>query len=886
MAQNEAKIRFTAETQEFTNNLKEAKEEVKTLNSELKLNAAEMRNAGESVELLENRQSLLTQKLEATIQQQEALSGKIEAATAIYGEDSQEVANLERQLTAAQTAQQNIEADISNVNARLEEQAESAAFNESALGQLTATISDQQSELQALQEEYINVALESGTESEEAQNLADRITDLSSSLSENQSRLEEVTGAAEQLGGGMGSAQGEVESTADGIQQMSSLAGSAGNEVVGMISNIASGIAAGGVAGGVMAIAEGLVEIGKAAVEAAQEYQETEAIIVQGTGLIGEELDTLKSSAEGAWQAVAAKDLDLTAYGTIAADLNTRFGWLDEGLVTAATEDMAKFVAITGTDASQAVNLFADAMARWGLSAQDMPTLMDQVTVANQSCDAGVSSLMNSLTTYSTTWNDLGYSTGDALAQLVAWEQAGLNSEQVIRGLDKACKGLADTNTADIPGAINAAMGAVAGAEDRYAGLQVQVGDTGKTINDLFGQRMAGAFVDAMQSGAVATDTYSTALANSKDALITTFNESRTAQDYYAQDHAKFVQGTKDLVDTVANGYTAAAQAYIEENNIVLEGTGQTQSSMAELSAEMGGLGEAANTAATNVSGAGTTIGTTFDNVAANAQTAESAVDTSMTNMQNDVATGAQQMEASSYGTQLNGVKDAATSAEATVANSTTNMTNATAGAVNTMEATSYGAQFNGITNGVANAEGAVESGMSEMEAAAQGGVSGLEDEAAKSQFAGIANGINAAKEYLSRSLAEMKGYMENMQWSLPRPKVPVFSISGEFDAKSKTVPTISVSWHAAGGIFNQPTLLTSGSGAFHGVGEAGAEAIAPIDTLREYMIDTVQSAVPRIDYDLLAKKLGHAVGHEFAKVDNTIEINNREFGRIVREVR
>lgn len=51
------------------------------------------------------------------------------------------------------------------------------------------------------------------------------------------------------------------------------------------------------------------------------------------------------------------------------------------------------------------------------------------------------------------------------------------------------------------------------------------------------------------------------------------------------------------------------------------------------------------------------------------------------------------------------------------------------------------------------------------------------------------------------------------------------------------TKPSISVSWHAQGGIFASPTLL-AGRNGLHGVGEAGAEAIIPLDELWRHMED------------------------------------------------
>ena len=52
--------------------------------------------------------------------------------------------------------------------------------------------------------------------------------------------------------------------------------------------------------------------------------------------------------------------------------------------------------------------------------------------------------------------------------------------------------------------------------------------------------------------------------------------------------------------------------------------------------------------------------------------------------------------------------------------------------------------------------------------------------------------------------------------------KLPHFKLSGEFSLKNKTVPHLSVDWYAQGGIFDSPTIA--------GIGEAGAEAVVPLD--------------------------------------------------------
>jgi hypothetical protein len=61
---------------------------------------------------------------------------------------------------------------------------------------------------------------------------------------------------------------------------------------------------------------------------------------------------------------------------------------------------------------------------------------------------------------------------------------------------------------------------------------------------------------------------------------------------------------------------------------------------------------------------------------------------------------------------------------------------------------------------------------------------------------------------------------------------LPHFSMSGGFDplawAQGHDLPSLSVNWYKAGGIFNGPSVI--------GVGEAGTEAVAPISDLAKYM--------------------------------------------------
>ena len=105
-----------------------------------------------------------------------------------------------------------------------------------------------------------------------------------------------------------------------------------------------------------------------------------------------------------------------------------------------------------------------------------------------------------------------------------------------------------------------------------------------------------------------------------------------------------------------------------------------------------------------------------------------------------------------------------------------------------------------------------------------------------------IASAISTAVTAVSDGVKKMKK-MFDFKWDLPKLKVPKFSISPEGwevgDLLKGIKPKLSVKWNADGAIFNKPTVFDTAYG-YQGVGEAGAEAVAPIDKLMGY----VQSAV------------------------------------------
>ena len=103
----------------------------------------------------------------------------------------------------------------------------------------------------------------------------------------------------------------------------------------------------------------------------------------------------------------------------------------------------------------------------------------------------------------------------------------------------------------------------------------------------------------------------------------------------------------------------------------------------------------------------------------------------------------------------------------------------------------------------------------------------------AKTIFEGVKNAIThpieTAKTIIGNIVDKIKGFFSNLNISAPHIPLPHFKIKPTGwkigDLVKGKIPSLSVDWYAKGGIFNRPTVLT-------GVGEAGPEAVLPLNTL------------------------------------------------------
>lgn len=88
-----------------------------------------------------------------------------------------------------------------------------------------------------------------------------------------------------------------------------------------------------------------------------------------------------------------------------------------------------------------------------------------------------------------------------------------------------------------------------------------------------------------------------------------------------------------------------------------------------------------------------------------------------------------------------------------------------------------------------------------------------------------IVNPIQSAINTIKSIINRIKGFFPiSVGKVMSNIKLPHFKLTGKFDLKTLSVPKISISWYKTGGIFDSPSVI--------GVGEAGPEAVVPLDKL------------------------------------------------------
>lgn len=595
-------------------------------------------------------------------------------------------------------------------------------------------------------------------------------------------------------------------------------------------------------------IGQKMVDAGKMTVDAWSEIDEALDTVTTKTGLTGDALAELQEIAK---DIATGMPTSFQNAGDAVGELNTQFGLTGEKLKS-ASELLIKYAEINETDISSSAISAKQAIEAYGLTAEDLEMVLDNVTKAAQDTGQSVDTIVQKAIDGAPQIKGLGLSFEEGAALIGKFEKSGVDSSAALSSLSKAAVIYAKDGKTLTDG-LNETVSAIQNSTSETEALSI--------ASEIFGSKAAPRMVDAIQRGAFSFDDLAEAAKSSSGTVSTTFDETLDPIDKLTQYSNQAKEGMAELggklletvipaleplmgmLESSVNWFTSLNET--DQQTIVILGLVTTAVMMllgaiAPLVIAIGAIGAPVGIVVAAIVGAIAVITliiqaimnwgaitewlqSTWDscaawlselwtNIVTTATTAWSNFTAWLSGLWSSVVSTGQSLWSSFTSSLSNIFSSLITGAQSLWSSFTSTLSNLWSGLVSTgsnlfnnLSSTISGI-FNGILSTASNIWNSIKSTISNAIDGAKNAVS---------------NGVNAIKNLF------------NFQIKWPHIPLPHFRVSGSanpLDWLKGGLPSIGIDWYAKGGIMAKPTLFgMNGNRAMVG-GEAGAEAILPLN--------------------------------------------------------
>lgn len=595
-------------------------------------------------------------------------------------------------------------------------------------------------------------------------------------------------------------------------------------------------------------IGQKMVDAGKMTVDAWSEIDEALDTVTTKTGLTGDALAELQEIAK---DIATGMPTSFQNAGDAVGELNTQFGLTGEKLKS-ASELLIKYAEINETDISSSAISAKQAIEAYGLTAEDLGMVLDNVIKAAQDTGQSVDTIVQKAIDGAPQIKGLGLSFEEGAALIGKFEKSGVDSSAALSSLSKAAVIYAKDGKTLTDG-LNETVSAIQNSTSETEALSI--------ASEIFGSKAAPRMVDAIQRGAFSFDDLAEAAKSSSGTVSTTFDETLDPIDKLTQYSNQAKEGMAELggklletvipaleplmgmLESSVNWFTSLNET--DQQTIVILGLVTTAVMMllgaiAPLVIAIGAIGAPVGIVVAAIVGAIAVITliiqaimnwgaitewlqSTWDscaawlselwtNIVTTATTAWSNFTAWLSGLWSSVVSTGQSLWSSFTSSLSNIFSSLITGAQSLWSSFTSTLSNLWSGLVSTgsnlfnnLSSTISGI-FNGILSTASNIWNSIKSTISNAIDGAKNAVS---------------NGVNAIKNLF------------NFQIKWPHIPLPHFRVSGSanpLDWLKGGLPSIGIDWYAKGGIMTKPTLFgMNGNRAMVG-GEAGAEAILPLN--------------------------------------------------------
>ena len=567
-----------------------------------------------------------------------------------------------------------------------------------------------------------------------------------------------------------------------------------------------------------------IMGVGAASVVAWKEVDEGLDIVTKKTGATGEALQDMQDRTRNIAKTMPT---DFATAGTAVGEVNTRFGLTGDALEDLSVK-FIKFAELNDTDVSSSIDNVQSMMAAWGVETEDAGLMLDMLTKAGQASGVAVDTLSQQLMQNKTALDDMGLSLDESVDLLANCEKNGIDTSTMLGGLKKALQNSAKEGKSSAE-ALSELQEKLLGAESDAEASQIAM--------ELFGNKAGPAIADACRDGRLSLEDLGYSMENLAGTTETTFDG---------------IQDPLDQMQPILNTLKdTGTQLVTDLGPAIVTVLGAISDGVSALNTWWSGLDEKQKNVILTFAGLLAILGPVLSVVGSVISTIGSLV----TIMGAASAGGGVMAGVIAALTGPIGIAIAAIAAMIAIG---------TALYLNWDKVCQWAAT---MKENVTTAWNTLKSNVSSaVEGIKSNAIQKFEDIKSK-----IQEKIESARDKVHDAIEKIKGFFD-FSWELPHIKLPHFSVSGEFSLNPPSIPHFDVDWYKTGGVFDAPSVI--------GVGEAGPEAVLPLETLWKKLDEIADRIIQSGDRH--AAEMYRSLIAALAEM--SFVISDREFARLLRK--